>query len=699
MLEHVKEELGREEPSPTLEKLLESCLSNVKASRSVMSKAYCGWDLQDQVYRGERTLDKDDVKEARQGKPTKMVVPYTHSQVMVFVSFLFLLFKQNSNPFELEPTGEEDYGSKWKDCEAVLKRDWTKSYGSRVLFQFLLDTARFGTAPLEVRWDKQTVKCWVAPEDPIQSVLGGVPVSAPQAPGYQEFLKFEGNVIRNVSPYRWFPDTTFPICDFEKGNFCFTEEDFTMGGLRQLEKDGMVHGVEHIEPPSAAGWGANGSWSDFRGGETRNTWGWDGRGSWDKDKDDAKVVVTKGRKKITPKNYLIGDKPLGEEEFPILYTIWYANDNRIIKLEECREWHQSFGSAVGQYTPDMHHSLTNGLADLIYRLQDVITWFVNSHITSVRRVINNRNIINPSLVDMTSYDKTDSDIFMRKGVGRMDPRMAVAQLPATDVTAGHMGDVDVLGKIMQMVTGVNEQMQGQYSNGRRDATQSRLVAAGSGGRMKMHGQLLWESGLGRVGSLMLSNSRQSLSQSSFARALGGISDPQKLMLRYAAFKGTPEEVIGADDYLGFDSTLQSEKGYMAQNLQELLGLILQADPQAAQVLTQSLSLKKVVAEMFYLRDGTPIERFTPDAEELQARQQAQAAQQQAEMQQHQMQMEQMAAQGQATQQQAQIKQAEGMQNLQLKGAEGQQKLSQSAALHEQKLRQAKQEAKVNGTRK
>lgn len=689
MLEHVKEELGREEPSERMESLLESCLHSVKLSRGVMSKMYASWDLQDQVYRGERTLDKDDVKEQRQGKPTKMVVPYTHSQVMVFVSFLFLLFKQNSNPFELEPTGSEDYGTKWKDCEAVLKRDWAKSNGSRILFQFLLDTARFGTAPLEVRWDKQTVKCWIAPEAPLQSILGGVSVSAPQAAGYQDVLKFEGNLIRNVSPYRWFPDTTFPVCDFEKGNFCATEEDFTMGGLRQLEKDGHVWGVDYIE--RTANWLS----ADLRGGETRNTWNWDGAGVWENSNDNAKVIVTKMRMKITPSEYTFGTKKLGEEEFPILYTIWYANDNRIIKLEECREWHQNFGTAVGQYTPDMHHSLTSGLADLIYRLQDVITWFVNSHITSVRRVIQNRNVINPALVEMKSYD-SDGDIFMRKGVGRMDPRLAVAQLPATDVTSGHMGDVDTLGKIMQMVTGVNEQMQGQYSQGRRDATQSRNVAAGSGARMKMHGQLLWEAGLGRIGAMMLSNSRQSLSQKSFERALGGISDPIALAARYQAFKGTPEEVIGADDYLGFDSTLQSEKGFMAQNLQELLGMILQANPAGAQALAQDVSLKKLVSEMFYLRDGTPIERFKPDQAEIQAQQQAQAQEQQAAMQQHQMQMEQMAAQSQAAQQQIQMKQAEGMQNLQLKGAEGQQKIAQSAALHQQKMKQAKE---TNGNRK
>lgn len=692
MLEHVKVDLSKEEMSEWHEKLLQSCLSDVKGSRGVMSKKYCDWDLQDQVYRGERSLDKDDVKEARQGKPTKMVVPNTFAQVMTFTSFLFLLFKQNSNPFELEPTGSEDYGTKWKDCEAVLKRDWSKSYGSRILFQFLLDTARFGTAPLEVRWAKETAKVWIVPDDPMQNVLGGVPVSTPQAAGYQDVLKFEGNLVRNVSPYRWFPDTTFPVCDFEKGNFCATEEDFTIAGLKQLEKDGQVEGIDHIQV--TRGW-LN---AEVRGGETRNSWNWDGNGAWDADNVNSKVIVTKLRKKLVPKNYKIAGKSLGDEEFPILYTIWYANDNRIIKLEECREWHQSFGSAVGQFTPDMHRSLTNGLADLIYRLQDVISWFVNSHITSVRRVIQNRNVINPALVEMKSYDG-DGDIFMRKGVGRMDPRLAVAQLPATDVTAGHMGDVGTLNSIMQLVTGVNDQMQGQYTQGRRDATQSRVVAAGAASRMKMHGSLLWEAGLGRIGSMMLSNSRQSLSMDSFARALGGVSDPNALQARYVAFKGTPQEVISADDYLSWDSTLQSEKGYMAQNLQELLGLVLQANPAAAQALTQDISLTKLVGEMFYLRDGTPLERFKPSPEELQAQAQAQQQAQQEAMQQHQMQMEQMAMQQQGAAQDMQMKQAAGVQDLQLKGVAGQQKIEQSAALHNQKMKQNREEIKTNGSRK
>lgn len=624
MTQDLTKDLEKEELSEFHKNLLTKCLDDVKRSRTEMSKHYRKWDLQDQVYRGERYPDVKDKKAALRDEPEKMVVPNTFAQIMSFTSFLFLMFKQNDRFFELTPTGEEDYGKKWQDCEKIMDRDWKRSQGSRVLFQFLLDTARFGTAPLEISWAKESVQVNIAETPALTQVLpSGISTSAPGLGGYQTFLKFEGNKIKNVSPYRWFPDTSFPLSEFDRGDFCASEEDFTMGGLRQLQADGEVTGVDWIQPLSQ-------NWRSNRGAESRFTFLPATQG-WDNKVDSSPVVVTKMRRRIVPKHFEIREGVfLGPEDFPILYTIWIANDNRIIRCEPSGEWHQSLGYGLGQFTPDMHHTVNMGLADLIYRLQDVISWYVNSHITSVRRVIQNRNVINTSLIDTKSYDG-DGDIFIKKGVGKIDPRMVVSQLEAQDVTSGHMADADILGKMMQVVSGVNDNAMGQYNSGRRSASESRVVTAGAAGRMKMHGHLLWEMGLGRVGQMMLSNSRQSLSLPSFGRALGGIKDPQALALRYADFQGTPEEIICSDDYLVFDSTLSSEKGFMAQNLQELLSIILQSNPMAAQNLTMRLDPMKIVAEMQYLRDGTPIERmqYSPEEMQMMMQQQALAQQQQA----------------------------------------------------------------------
>ena len=62
--------------------LLEHVKELVKMSRSKMSKYYDDWDTQQEVYRGERQLDKSDAEQELRGKPIKMVVPSTFAQVM-----------------------------------------------------------------------------------------------------------------------------------------------------------------------------------------------------------------------------------------------------------------------------------------------------------------------------------------------------------------------------------------------------------------------------------------------------------------------------------------------------------------------------------------------------------------------------------------------------------------------------------------
>ena len=49
---------------------------------------------------------------------------------------------------------------------------------------------------------------------------------------------------------------------------------------------------------------------------------------------------------------------------------------------------------------------------------------------------------------------------------------------------------------MEVVTGVNANAMGQYNSGRRSASEARVVTAGAAGRMKMHGQLIWDTSLG-----------------------------------------------------------------------------------------------------------------------------------------------------------------------------------------------------------
>lgn len=633
MTPDVEKVLNKDGPlTPEYEALLAHVKNLVKMSRSRMARHYSDWDHQDLIYRGERYADMDDREQARKGKPTKMVVPNTYAQVHTFSSFLFLMFHQNDKFFELNPTGDEDFGQKRDDMELILERDLRKSQWKRLLFQHLKDLCVFGPSILECSWVRKTTRANVA-ANPIVVNYGGTETTIRPDSQWTEFVKFEGNEIKAVSPFRWFPDTRHALVDFQRGEFCASEEEYSIGQLRDMQEAGEVAGVDNIKP-----FGRNGMSVDARGGETRLTMDLSsakGAEAWltGPSQSQKTALVTKCQVRIVPSKFKIdGEKTLGPEEHQVLYHIWYANDNTLIKCEPAFAWHDQFSWTCAHFTPDMHRTVNLGLADLIYRLQDVITWHINSRITDVRRNMRGRNVVDPAGVETKSLDG-EGDIFLRKSASKSGVDRWIKQLPVTDVTSGHMADAEQLGKIMEVITGVNGNAMGQYNSGRRSAQEARVVTAGAAGRMKMHGHLIWEGSLGPLAQMMLSNERQSLSFESFCRVVGkmqddppnvdqmtgqqipGLTGDQKVQMRFMDFQGTPDEVICADDYVIFDSTLASEKGFSAQSIQDLLGVILQSNPVAAQQLGMKLDPSKMVEEMQRLRGDTNPNRFKYSAGE------------------------------------------------------------------------------------
>lgn len=604
MTDDVIKELRSVEVSPFHQALLDHVKNLIKLSRSDMSKYYSDWDKQDQVYRGIRMPDRDDKEQASRGKPIKCVVPNTFAQVQTFTASLFLMFKQNRTFFELVGTGDEDSGTKLRDIEAVLDQNLRYSQFDGVLYQKLTDTARFGLGVTECAWTRDVIRANV-PGTPVMTTFEGVSVETNPGSSWQDFTKYEGNLVRSVSPYRFFPDTRFPIGEFQRGEFCGAEEEYSIAQLRQLESVGEVAGVDHIPPLPR-------NWEKARGGATRTTMDLAtpngksflmGPGP---SKSEGTVLVTKVQVRLVPAKFKFGPKdlPLGPEDFPVLYHVWYANDSRVIRAEPAGWWHNLFGWTVSQYTPDMHQTINLGLADMIYRLQDVITWLYNSRITDVRRNVRGRNLINPALVDMKSVDG-EGDIYLRSGQNGALLDRAMRPLDVRDVTAGHISDAENLARVMEVVTGVNGNAMGQYGSGRRAAREVSVVTAGSMGRVKMHGHLIFSEGLAPLGLMMTSNVRQSLSQSMFNRIIGDAAtlDPS----RFLAFQGTPEEVICNTDYYTFDSTMASERGITASSLQELMMQVI-ANPAAAQFL--DIDPRALLSEIQWLRGAGNVSRFS-----------------------------------------------------------------------------------------
>jgi hypothetical protein len=227
-------------------------------------------------------------------------------------------------------------------------------------------------------------------------------------------------------------------------------------------------------------------------------------------------------------------------------------------------------------------------------LQMTISWFINSHITSVRRVIQNRLIIDPTGIEMEDLKQDRAYIRLNMSAAGGDVRRYVQQMQVSDVTTGHVKDAGTLHELMMVVTGISENSLGQYSSGRRSATEARNVNFNAASRLKTIAQTIYYQALEPMFNKLIANLRDGLDVETYVRLRGDASDPNE----YGYFKVSRDMLVGNYDFGIFDSTLPSEKGYIAQQIGELLQVMM-GSPEAIPMF--GYDPRKLLDRMFELR--------------------------------------------------------------------------------------------------
>lgn len=595
--------VAAEEQHESLVKLLDHCKDLMRTSRSFMGKFYARWDERLRVYKSERVEDKKDRTKRDHGEPTKMVVPLSAAQVNTFVAFLFALYKQRPRFFEMVEVGSEDQTIR-EACELILDRDLKYNKFDLVLYQFLLDIGRFGFGVLKHSYDEK--KRWVKQVVPEFDEFGtqtGEKIERVQVTSY------EGNTLTSVSPYKFFPDTRLPLTRFEEGEFCACEEEHSRIALQGLESQQLIAGVKHI--------------TEFVDSDLTHRRESKGRFNFiDPERRETSrnmILLTEMQVRIVPAEFEIDDEgtKLGPETYPVLYLIWYANDQRIVRLEPMESAHDNFNFECHQFTPDVEEQINESLVGNIEKLQEVIDWLVNSRVTSTSRTMDHQLIVDPTYVDMETLKARSRIVQIKKNAGRSGIDRFIQPLPVQDVTRTHLTDAAEMTRLMEKVTGVNENATGQYHTGRRSATEAKSVAQGAASRLVLIAQLIWTGALAPCGKKMLDNHRAFLSETSFTKILG----PGKLENQpdlYSKFHLALPELVGTSDYFIFDGTTSGEKGYLAQSYQELLGILL-SNPNAAMQL--GLDVNKLLQEIYVLRGAPNLKSFALDPQQLQQMQQ------------------------------------------------------------------------------
>lgn len=604
MTPQVTKILSLKQPPQELEEFKQRCVGLVNGSRNVMKQYYPLWDANDRTYRGERTLDEKDKKALKRDEPAKVYVPLTQSQIQTFVSFAVMMLTQRDYLFELSGSGIEDEKSA-KLAQAVLQRDLVHNKFTGILLpQVLTDIARYGLGILKTDWTREVVPVQQQVPDPKFVPNPAMPTQAqpPMISQWGEKTKYLGNKLSVISPFRWFPDTRLPITRFRDGEFCADEVEYSMGELKKLEQQGSVAGLEFVPPMQDTAFTDRRLVSMTRDQETQ----------FDPTRTSASssryVLITEVELRCNPSKTLIDkDTPIDKDlDAEIILLVWIANDGRIIRIEDSGYEHNEFLYDASQFFNDQSRVINFGIAELLAPMQDILDWLMNSRVTNVRKVIQNQLIVDPRFVDLQDLKDRNPIIRLKSTPDGMSMDQVVKQLAVSDATTGHLNDMGVVSGLAKEATGIQENLLGQFSSGRRSAREASNVNANGAARVQLPIKGIWESLIQPVGRKMLCNSQQGLDMEQLVSIVGLqriVSDPQTAQSFLPVDKSM---LVGSYDFLIFDATLPSQRMATAAALAQA-GDILMKNP--ASVLALNIDPKLVFFEWLELMGVKNADRF------------------------------------------------------------------------------------------
>lgn len=595
MTPEIVEMLEQEEHPDNIQELLEEVVGAVNNSRTFIASHFTQWDKALATYKRKKGLDAADARAKQKGEPAKMVVPLTYAQCNTLVTFLFISLTSKDSVFELSATGNEDFELR-EVAQAIVDREVRQTGYHMRLVEALLDMVRFSLGILKTSWEYESVFVEnKTAEADVSFIFDPNDLTIPQEEDSveEEIILKEGCKIENISPYHFFYDTRVPLPRWKEGRFAADEQSVNLKDLKRLEKQGFLVGTEYIKEFDKELWTARGGKTENRleGVEPANFAGKQPKG-------DRMVARTSVQYRLVPSEH-----GLGESEDEEIWVITYANDSRVIGLQPLNSPANEFQYDILQLLPDQHADLSDSLSKLIDPIQEVITWLINARVASVRRNIDGRLVVDQQHVDMSTLNTNSPFILLKKSAPRMGTSRFIEQLRTTDPTASHFQDSEALIRILYMVSGVNENSMGAFAPGRRSATENRTANAGASARMKLIGASCWYGGLASLGRKVLLSCRQDMSFTTFSKIVG----PEKANQFYDLFHpSNPYELYSSEDFFTYDATIESERNYVAQSLQELfLGLV--SNPEVAA--SMQLDLPAMLNEIYALRGVKNLSRF------------------------------------------------------------------------------------------
>jgi hypothetical protein len=200
-------------------------------------------------------------------------------------------------------------------------------------------------------------------------------------------------------------------------------------------------------------------------------------------------------------------------------------------------------------------------SEILYGMQEVLDWLFNSHISNVRKAINDMLVVDPYLVNIADLKDPQPGklIRMRRPAWGKGVKDAVQQLQVNDITKQNIADSSFIIQWMQKVGGADESMMGALRQGgpeRLTGAEFQGTRAGAISRMERVAKVISLQGLQDMAYMFASHTQQLMTKETYINATGRWQrELAEVFGNKSQLKTTPWDLLIDYDVVAKDGTI------------------------------------------------------------------------------------------------------------------------------------------------
>jgi len=427
-----------------------------RESRNEMSKRYDSWNEIDKTLTTYIPTDDKEklLKDKDSRKPVSIVFPYSYSVLESLLTYMSMAFFQDPM-FQYEGVEDSDTTGAML-MEMIIRLHCIKTKVPLAVHTVIRDALAYGVGIGIPGWQTRYGKVPIKSSISVESSMGE---STEEQVDFVEQMVFEGNDLSNIDPYMWLPDPSTSSSNIQSGEFQgWIDRDnyMNMLSMERESKSGMFN-VKYLKEKkdkrSSLSTDQSKREEKFKGSSSAHR----GMSNITNPVDNIKMYIN-----LIPKDW-----KLSTSEYPEKWFFCLSADDIITECYRADHNHGLYPIAVASPEFDGYSITPIGRMEVLYGLQNTLDFLFNSHVTNVRKAVNDMLVVDPYLVNINDLKDPEPGklIRLRRPAWGRGVDKVVQQLQVNDITRANIGDTSYITQLMDRISGADASMQGALRTG------------------------------------------------------------------------------------------------------------------------------------------------------------------------------------------------------------------------------------------